>query len=122
STTVIKNKAMTFLRSAPPASPFFLYVAPFAPHGGIVPAPQDEGSYAGYRQPLPKSFNERDVSDKPPYIRALDPVNRKTVLKDFRLQYEALQAVDRMVDQIVQYLASTGRLHNTMIVFMSEQR
>ncbi len=66
STTVIKNKAMTFLRSTSPASPLFLYVAPFAPHGRIVPAPQDKGSYSGYRQPLPKSFDERDVSDKPP--------------------------------------------------------
>jgi arylsulfatase A-like enzyme len=120
STTVIKNKAMTFLRSTSPTSPFFLYVAPFAPHGRIVPAPQDKGSYAGYRQALPKSFNERDVSDKPPYIRSLDPVKRKNVLEHFRLQYEALQSVDRMVDDIVRYLASTGRLHNTMIVFMSD--
>ena len=120
STTVLNNKAMTFLRSTSPATPFFLYVAPFAPHGGSVPAPSDKGSYAGYRQPLPESFNERDVSDKPYYIRALDPIEKRVVQKQFRLQYEALQAVDRMVDHIVRYLASTGRLHDTAIMFISD--
>jgi len=120
STTVLNNKAMTFLRSTSPATPFFLYVAPFAPHGGIVPAPSDKGSYAGYRQPLPESFNERDVSDKPSYIRVLDPIRKREVRKQFRLQYEALQAVDRMVDHIVRYLASTGRLQDTAITFISD--
>ena len=38
----------------------------------------------------------------------------------FELQDEALQAVDRMVGDIVDELRESGRLGNTMIVFMSD--
>ena len=45
STQVIADKAMGFLRGTAPGHPFFLYVAPFAPHAAIVPAPRDIGSW-----------------------------------------------------------------------------
>ncbi|MGZ6545023.1 MAG: sulfatase family protein [Actinomycetota bacterium] len=120
STTVIADKAMGFLRATPETAPFFLYVAPFAPHTAAVPAPTDVGTWAAYEQQLPPSFNEQDVSDKPPYIRG-SPFREETVMRlHFELEYETLQAVDRMVGQIVDELRRSGRLHDTLIVFMSD--
>jgi N-acetylglucosamine-6-sulfatase len=120
STNVIEAKTMAFLRGTDPASPFFAYVAPFAPHSKIVPAPKDVGSFDGYTQTLPPSFNERDVADKPPYIRERRTMSATAVENHYRLQYESLQAVDRMVGRFVGYLRSSGQLSNTMIVFMSD--
>jgi arylsulfatase A-like enzyme len=120
STTVIANDALAFLRETPASQPFFLYVAPFAPHTRPIPAPQDAGSFASHRQALRPSFNEADVSDKPPYLRGRPLVSEGQVRLRFQLQYETLQAVDRMVGRIVDELQRSGRLHDTAIVFMSD--
>ena len=38
-----------------------------------VPASRHYGAFAGARLPRPPSFNETDVSDKPPFIRRRPP-------------------------------------------------
>ena len=120
STTVIRRRSIAFLKSTSPDTPFFLYLAPFAPHGKIIPAPSDIGSFSGYRQHLFPSFDEADVTDKPNYIRSAPSVDKTMMEKRFRLQYEALQAVDRTVGSVVDYLRTSGQLANTLIVFMSD--
>ena len=120
STSVIARKALSFLRTTPSTSPFFLYVAPVAPHAATVPAPQDIGTWSGFRQTLRPSFDETDVSDKPGYIRALSPIPEAEIRRHYELQYEALQAVDRMVGAILDELRRSDRLNDTLIVFMSD--
>jgi N-acetylglucosamine-6-sulfatase len=95
-------------------------MAPFAPHDPITPAPSDIGSFSGYTQKLYPSFNEKDVSDKPAYIRKRSLVEKARMEKRFRLEYEALQAVDRSVGSVVDYLRTSGQLANTLIAFMSD--
>ncbi len=46
-TTVVTRLALQFLDTAPSNEPFFLYFAPFAPHGHHVPEPKYRGAYAG---------------------------------------------------------------------------
>ena len=72
--------------------PFFLWSSFYAPHGICTPsdeigcrtppatAPQFENSYAGVRAPFldHPSFNERDVSDKPGFVRNLPPCAPRT--------------------------------------------
>jgi N-acetylglucosamine-6-sulfatase len=120
STDVLADDAVRFVRTTPTDAPLFLYVAPYAPHAGIVPAPGDIGTWSGYRQQLPPSFDETDVSDKPPYIRDRSPVGERLMRTKFELEYEALQGVDRLVGRVVAALHSTDRLRDTFIVFMSD--
>lgn len=66
-TDVIANRTKTFIRaSAKKGLPFFAYVAPKAPHKPYIPAPRDRHKFDGLEALRPPSFNERDVSDKPP--------------------------------------------------------
>jgi arylsulfatase A-like enzyme len=120
STSVLGRYAMSFLRGTGPEQPFFLYLAPYAPHAAVVPAPRDVGSWSGYRQNLRPNFNEGDLSDKPRYLRGRDRVGVVFTRHRFQVEYEGLQAVDRMVGRIIGYLRSSDRLHDTLIVFMSD--
>jgi arylsulfatase A-like enzyme len=113
--------------------PFFLSLAPLAPHNdvdsggsrnyGTTPAPSDVGAFAGVSVPRPPSFNEKDVSDKPRYIRRMDRFRRRTV-RDLNLGHqrrlESLLAVDDEVHAVVRALKVTGQLDNTYILFTSD--
>ena len=53
--------------------PFFLYLAFKAPHLPQIPAPRHEGLFQGIPPWRPPSYNEADVSDKPPWVQNLAP-------------------------------------------------
>jgi N-acetylglucosamine-6-sulfatase len=128
STTVLKRKAEQFISSAPSDSPMFLYYAPNAPHssgeggtpGPPIPAPRDIDSPVSL-PPLDPDVNEADVSDKPNYIKALEPID-VPFLQHWRTEVaRSLLAVDRSVKQIVaaQEVRDPGLL-NTIIIFTSD--
>ncbi len=117
-------KTSQFIRSTPRGVPLFAYYAPFAPHGRPNPQPR----YArmpvcphchGWPSP---NFDERDMSDKPPFERRgpFTKVERKQIHHYRRLQIRTLQTVDVAVKRIVTALRDTGRLQNTIVVFMSD--
>ncbi len=69
------------------------------------------------------SFNERDVSDKPQYIRDnpwLQADRRREIDVARIRQIRSLLAVDRLVGDIVDVLRETGRLENSIVVFTSD--
>jgi arylsulfatase A-like enzyme len=120
-TDVLRRKTRGFIRTAQ-GTPFFAYVAPIAPHTG-VPAPRDEHAFDGERAPRPPSFDERNVSDKPPWIRALprlDGAARAKMNSRHEKRVETLQALDDLVEGVVRELRDSGRLSNTYIVFTSD--
>jgi len=122
-TDVLARRATGFIRSTDPGRPLFLYFAPHAPHEPATAAPGDEGKFSDLEPWRPLSYNEANVSDKPEYIRAEEALGGTMAAKidRFRLdQYRSLLAVDRAVADIIETLADTGRLSNTMIVFMSD--
>jgi N-acetylglucosamine-6-sulfatase len=122
-TQVLGNKAADFIRTTDPNQPLFLYFAPHAPHSPATPAPGDAQAFSDLPPWRPPSFDETDVSDKPAYVQAHDPISDAKAKKigQFRTdQYSTLLAVDRAVRQILDALTTTGRLSNTMIVFMSD--
>jgi N-acetylglucosamine-6-sulfatase len=128
STTVLKGKALQFISTAPSDRPMFLYYAPSAPHssgeggtpGPPIPAPQDIDSPVNL-PPLEPNVNEADVSDKPDYIKALEPIAVPFLQHWRREAARSLLAVDRSVNQIVaaQEVRDPGLL-NTIIIFMSD--
>jgi arylsulfatase A-like enzyme len=120
STTVIERKSIDFLRSTPAGSPFFLYAAPYAPHSRAIPADRDAGSFARARVRLNPAVNEKDVSDKPAYIRRSPVKGIQGIQAHFINAYEALASVDRMVGRIVGLLQRQHRARNTVFVFTSD--
>jgi N-acetylglucosamine-6-sulfatase len=120
STAVLGRLGLDFLRTARP--PFFLELAPIAPHGPAVPAPGDSGRFADATPAGPPSFDEADVSDKPwaGTRPAMSPEAVGSVTRLQRSMLESLLEVDRAVRAIVAELRAGGQLSNTVIVFTSD--
>jgi arylsulfatase A-like enzyme len=69
------------------------------------------------------SFNEADVSDKPPGISDLPLLTDRQIagIDDlYRRRLQSLQSVDEMIGSIIATLKSVGQLENTYIVFASD--
>src|SRR5829696_889873 len=118
-TDVLSRQATDFIGSAAQDSrPFFMYVAPTAPHDPAIPAERHKGAFAGEDAPRPPSFNEEDVSEKPYGIRNRDPLSEEDISEiDERYQnrLESMLAVDELVASLIQELQAAGKLENTYI-------
>jgi N-acetylglucosamine-6-sulfatase len=121
STTVLGNDAVRFIRSAAQTTPLFLFFAPRAPHRPATPeAKYDTAACPTSRAPRHASFNEPDVSDKPTYIQARRAIGRRDIDDLAARRCRTLLSLDDQVARIVHTLRETGRLSNTLIVFMSD--
>jgi N-acetylglucosamine-6-sulfatase len=123
-TDVTSKQTQQFIgASVAQGKPFFAYVASRAPHGVARPAPRDEHTFDGEKAPRPPSFNENDVSDKPPWIRALprlDDTQKAEIDAKYEGRVETLQALDDLVEAVWDKLRSTGVAGNTYVVFTSD--
>jgi arylsulfatase A-like enzyme len=123
-TDVIADNAKAFIgASAMARVPFFAYVAPRAPHSPSTPAKRDKHAYDGLKAPRSPSFDEKNVSDKPPWIRKLPGLSDARKAKiDNRAEKraETLQALDDLVAGIVGRLNDRRVLSNTYIFFTSD--
>jgi N-acetylglucosamine-6-sulfatase len=131
STDVQANRAVVSLTEAAERQPFFVHIAPTAPHKDHAintfpnpkPAPRHLNRFANEPLPMPPSFNEADVSDKPPYVRNLKrftPEQINTIKNRYRSRLASLLAVDDLVEKVVDKLGQLGILHNTVIIFTSD--
>jgi arylsulfatase A-like enzyme len=71
----------------------------------------------------PPSYNERDVTDKPRWVRRLgllDPQQRATLDAERIEQYRTLLSVDDGIGEIASALRQDGRLSNTLFIFASD--
>ncbi|MGH3752017.1 MAG: sulfatase family protein [Pseudonocardiaceae bacterium] len=121
-TDVLSRRANDFVRASA-REPFFLYLAPQAPHWPATPAPRHVSMFADATAPRPGSFNEPDVSDKPSWIRDLPPLTieqQATVDAVYRKRLASLQAIDEMIASLIDTLTGTGQLANTYFVFNSD--
>ncbi len=153
STDVLAEQARSVIdgfSQAPDHRPWFVWWTPTAPHHGLPVEPDDpkptrmaNGDFTDWVTPgrpawVKGRFDarithgsgtpvghpaERDVSDKPSYLRRLPPLNRteqreETVIT--RQRAEALYALDVQVRRTVQHLRATGELARTVIVFTSD--
>ena len=123
-TDVISRQTNAFIsNSAAAGTPFFAHVAPIAPHDPATPAPSDLHAYDGVRAPRLTSFNEKDVSDKPSWIRQLPRLTSDQIAavdNRHEKRVESLQAVDDLVEGVVSELKNAGVLSNTYIFFTSD--
>lgn len=111
-----------FIAAADPR-PFFLYIAPGAPHMPADPAPRHLALFAGEQAPRTPSFDEQDVSDKPRWLRAAPRLNYddgKRLDRFYRRRLQTLVAADEMVARVLAALEKRGRLADTYVFFTSD--
>jgi N-acetylglucosamine-6-sulfatase len=142
-TDVLANRAVETIDEAVSHQPFFLSIAPVPPHLEFVstgtpdpatgeltealapprPAPRDVGAFSNEPLPKPPSYNEADVSDKPAEIRnrsLISASEEQKITARYRGQLASLLAIDDLVERVVNELAATGILNNTVIIFTSD--
>src|SRR5215210_4858103 len=108
-TDLYAQTAENFIRGRTASSPpFFMYLAPNAPHKPAYSAKRHATLFKKEPLPKPPSFNEADVSDKPKWVQnkpllSSTQVDNLTTL--YRKRLRALQSVDEMVERVVQALS-----------------
>ena len=122
-TDVLAELATTFIGdSVAEKQPFFLFIAPGAPHAPLQPARRHRGAFAGVRAPRRGSYNEADVSDQPG-LHGSRPIGlQEAALIDrrYRVQLRMLAAVDELVRDVVEAVKDSGQLERTYFFFTSD--
>jgi arylsulfatase A-like enzyme len=133
STSYVRDQAVNFIHNASTSQPWFLYVAPYAPHRVSVPEP---GKYDN-NYPVPSfvpdsSYWESDMSDKPPYMQNPPgccggnkvngvPQNTQTAVSNHRAdQLRTLKSVDDLVGAVYAEIQARGMDSNTLAFFISD--
>ena len=122
STTESAQRAAGFILSDVDTPTFVLWT-PEAPHAPAKPEAKYEGAFADLPVFRPPNYMEKDVSDKPRWVRSAPiwgSVQRGSVDALRRRMYETLLSVDDGIDLLIDALATSGRLSNTLIVFTSD--
>jgi arylsulfatase A-like enzyme len=131
-TDVLADLAEDFIdRRIDRSQPFYLQVDPVAPHSENVsqplprnprPAPRHFDAFEDQRLPKPPSFDERNISDKPGFLRR-SPLTEEVIgrIRDrYRDRLASLVAVDELVARLVAALDNGGELEDTVFVFTSD--
>ncbi|HEX2689654.1 MAG TPA: sulfatase [Kofleriaceae bacterium] len=123
---VIAQKTTTFINNTLtnfPNKPFFVYVAPFVPHGPATPPPRYVDQFPGAQAPRTASFNEADVSDKPAWVQSKPRLTATQIaaIDDlYRKRLQTMLAVEDLVSNVIDTLTARGQLDNTYIFFTSD--
>jgi N-acetylglucosamine-6-sulfatase len=107
-----------------PGTPLYMQVQFFAPHDPPTPAPRHQGLFASAPLPIDASFNEKNVKDKPGWIRKIKRFGPGLIAKiqtRYQRRLETLLAVDDAVEAVVNELQARGALGNTYLIFTSDQ-
>jgi N-acetylglucosamine-6-sulfatase len=122
--------------AAPSEQPFFLQVWFTAPHSGgprdpddptlirtPSPAPRHRDAFAGTSMPRLPNFDEASMYDKPQVVadrRRFTPEKEAAIEENWRQELESLLSVDEAVAHVVDVLARSGELENTLIVYTAD--
>jgi len=128
-TDVLSGRADDFIREwreGGDARPFYLSLAPLAPHvesacnpGRVRPAPRHAGTL-DLPLPRPPSFNELAMADKPRWMRVLPVVRPRAVDVLYNDRIAALRAVDDLIGRLAQRLEQVGARDRTVLFFTSD--
>jgi N-acetylglucosamine-6-sulfatase len=133
----LDRNAVSWITTAPPEQPIFALLTPFAPHYADQEANEDVSGVLTVHQPSPDTkylfdprcagipnwnppnYDERDVSDKPAFIRALPPVRQYPDGWPMDRICEAMLSVDDLVAHVQAAMAAAGRT-NVLYVFTDD--
>jgi arylsulfatase A-like enzyme len=124
-TDVFGDRAADFVRDYGGGQPFWLNLWFNSPHGPFDPAPRDLFRLAGTSLPRLPGFNEKDIRDKPNWLRkqVKRPLRKKQIRvidNERRRQQEQLISVDQAVGELIQALESRDILDDTYVIFASD--
>lgn len=112
----ITKDALSFIKQS--KDPWFVYLGLHAPHW-----PWTEGQ-AKERSHVPKSFFEKDLSDKPPYVRRLsneqDKKPSSSIIEQRSISQE-LNDLDTILGSFFASLKKKKETKNTLVFFLSDQ-
>ena len=123
STDVLAGKADAWIRGANPDAPLFLDLALYAGHTPYTPGPNYVHAFRHLPPYRPPNYNEADVSDKPAWVQALPTMTQdkqRHTDNQRKDQYRTLLSADDAVARVIAALSDTGRLSNTLVMFMSD--
>jgi N-acetylglucosamine-6-sulfatase len=124
STDVLASLGVSFIEDAVSSGqPFMLVYAPCAPHSPFTPAPRHAGLFGSLPSWRPANYNESNVSDKAPWLKAIPQLSasvRALVDRQRKSYMETLLAVDEAVGTIVQALTGAGVLDDTLLIYASD--
>ena len=101
------------------ARPWFLYLAPFAPHDPRIPEPR----YAAASFPDLERVGgggEAEVAGAPAYLRQRAPADPGEVAALRTGQARTLLSVDDLLDRVMGRLQATGELDDTLVFYLSD--
>jgi arylsulfatase A-like enzyme len=120
STDVIRRTTLAALERVPRDRRIFAWITPYSMHKPWDIAPRHKRSRAcnGLGRWKPPGYMERNVSDKPAYIR----VRPRMAKKGLKLTgiCRGLLSVDQMVGQVEEQLRRSGRLDNTVLILAGD--
>lgn len=124
--------------------PFFLYLAPFAPHieepsercitedqpdRGMV-EPKYRGTWPELEPAITPDYDEADMTDKPATVQQLPRLDRSgtdyatddrlRIRMEYRRRLLSLRSVDEMLEQLFRVIDEGGATGNTMILLTSD--
>lgn len=145
STDVIADKGIAQIKTAVASGkPFFVQISPIAPHTStaITTDPVTGAQRTFFYPPIPaprhwdlfadatlsdatpqKNLYEKDVSDKPAWIRALplaQQSNRTYLEEIYRLRLRSLASVDELIGGVIKQLNDSGVLDNTYVIYTGD--
>jgi arylsulfatase A-like enzyme len=103
--------------------PFMAALNFFAPHTPAEHPPSFDKMYRDVPLHKPPSYNEENRSDKPQWLQnapSISSKNEQSMTKYYRNRLRSVEYVDRQVERLVNTLEKDGELHNTYIVFYSD--
>ena len=122
-TSIIGNRTLQFVRDTAKAGvPFFVYVAPHAPHLPCTPAPWYVDTPINGRAPRNLAFNTSSpdkhwmVAEQPP----LTDTDAKEMDEIFVNRSRTLLSVDDIVHDVVSLLKELNIDNNTFVVYTSD--
>ena len=126
-TDVLGTGVVNHIAEADPDKPLFVMYSPFAPHANYDSGPYrsaaDDNLLARFRAAGAygnPSMREKDVSDKPRWLRRLPRTRERVLRATADNQSRSLMGVDANVRRIIQTQAATRGLDNTMIIYLSD--
>jgi arylsulfatase A-like enzyme len=119
-TDVLASRAVRVLRrfEATDSQPWFLYVAPVAPHLPSMPAPEYANAPVPAWRPNP-AVREADRADKPPWVRERS-ISQAWVRPRRADQFRTLMSVDDLVSRVARTLGDLRERRRTIAFFVSD--
>eukprot|EP00911_Craspedida_sp_UC1_P002886 UC1_evm4s2111 len=123
-TAFLGNRSVEWIRNVTltaPGTPWFLYLAPHAPHGMSIPAPWYANLRISARAPRDPSWNF-SATDHHWLVAQQPPITTQEARRydiEFANRWRCLRAVDDMVDALLTELVTLGIDNNTYVFFSS---